>query len=289
MSESKKFCLVVSYLQSRAITHLYISKYIFGLDKRNKSKMHVQKLLANPHSSEEITEFNEVQNELKRFSKNLYTKQSLKTEKDCLEYLFKLNTPKLSDSDRSICEGKLTLSECWLALSSIKNGKSPGNDGLTKEFYVCFFEEVGWLICKALNFSFNNGEFSSSQEQAVITLIEKKDRDKRLVKNWRPISLINVDCKIAAKALASRQKKVIPQIIHYDQTAYVQGRNIGESVRLIGDRINHADKENLDGMLFAADIEKAFDSLEHNFLLPTLAKLGFGPDFSHSNSHGSLG
>ena len=144
----------------------------------------------------------------------------------------------------------------------MKNGKSPGNDGLTKEFYVCFFEEVGWLICKTLNFSFNKGEFSSSQEQAVITLIEKKDRDKRLVKNWRPISLINVDCKIASKALASRQEKVIPQIIHYDKTAYVQGRNIGESVRLIGDRINHAGKENLDGMLFAADIEKAFDSLE---------------------------
>ena len=112
-----------------------------------------------------------------------------------------------------------------------------------------------------------------------LLLIEKKDRDKRLVKNWRPISLINVDCKIASKALASRLKKVIPQIIHYDQTAYVQGRNIGESIRLIGDLIDHADKENLDGMLFAADIEKAFDSLEHNFLFATLAKFGVGPDF----------
>ena len=144
----------------------------------------------------------------------------------------------------------------------MKNGKSPGNDGLTKEFYVCFFEEVGWLVCKTLNFSFDNGELSSSQKQIVMTLIEKKDCDKRLVKNCRPISLINVDCKIASKALTSRQRKVIPQIIHYDQTAYVQGRNIGESVRLIGDRIDHADKENLDGMLFAADIEKAFNSLE---------------------------
>ena len=67
----------------------------------------------------------------------------MKTEKDCLEYLSKLNAPKLSDSDRSICEGRLTLNECWLALSSMKNGKSPCNDGLTKDFYVSFFEEVG--------------------------------------------------------------------------------------------------------------------------------------------------
>ena len=57
---------------------------IFGLEKRNNSKTHIQKLLASPHSSEEITEYNEIQNELKRFYKNLYTKHSLKNEKDCL-------------------------------------------------------------------------------------------------------------------------------------------------------------------------------------------------------------
>ena len=70
----------------------------------------------------------------------------------------------------------------------MKNGKSPGNDGLTKDIYVCFFEEVGWLLSETLNFSFDNGELNSSQKQAVSTLIEKKDRDKRLVKNWEPIS-----------------------------------------------------------------------------------------------------
>ena len=150
-----------------------------------------------------------------------------------------------------------------------------------KRVLCLLFEEVGWLVCKTLNFSFDNGEPKSSQKQAVITLIEKKDRDKSLVKSWRPISHINVDCKISSKALASRLKNVIPQIIHYDQTAYVQGRNIGESVRLIGDLIDHADKEKLDSMLYAADIEKVFDSLEHNFLFVTLAKFGFGfgPDF----------
>ena len=111
-------------------------------------------------------------------------------------------------------------------------------------------------------------------EKKAGTLIEKKDHNKWFVKNWRPISIINVDCKVA-----SRLKKVIPQIIHYDQTAYIQGRNIGKSVRLIGDLIDHADKENLDGMLFAADIEKAFDSFEQNFLFATLGKSGFGSDF----------
>ena len=74
-----------------------------------------------------------------------------------------------------------------------------------------------------------------SQRQAVIVLIEKKEKDKRLIKNWRPISIINVDSKIASKAFASRMKKVLNNIIKCDQTAYVKGRYIGESIRLITD------------------------------------------------------
>ena len=100
-----------------------------------------------------------------------------------------------------------------------------------------------------------------------------------LIKNWRPISLINVDSKIASKALAVRMKKVIHILISYDQTAYIKGRYIGESVRLIDDLLKYAENENIDGMLFAADIEKAFDSVDHNFIYGSLKKFGFGKDF----------
>ena len=58
----------------------------------------------------------------------------------------------------------------------------------------------------------------------MITLIENKDRDKRLLKNWRLISLINVDAKIASKALALRIRKVLGSLISSDQTAYVKGK-----------------------------------------------------------------
>ena len=102
--------------------------------------------------------------------------------------------------------GSLTKRECWEVLTSMKNGKSPGNDGLTKEFYVCFFNEIFNYLLNALKESFNIGQLSTSQLQAVITLIEKKERDKRLIKNWRPISLMNVDAKIALKAIATRMK-----------------------------------------------------------------------------------
>ena len=117
----------------------------------------------------------------------------MKTEEEYLQYLPNLSTPVLTEDKRSFCEGKLTLNECWEALNSMKNGKSPGNGGFTKEFYVSFFGELGPLLLKTFNYSFEKGEFSASQKQALIPLIQKKDRDVMLIKNWRPISSINVD------------------------------------------------------------------------------------------------
>ena len=107
--------------------------------------------------------------------------------------------PQLNEFDRNRCEGIITKCESWDALSYMNNNKIPGNDGLSKEFYMCFFEKLANLLIQALNQSFVDGEMSNSQRQAVITLIEKKGKDKRYIQNWDPISLINVDAKVASK------------------------------------------------------------------------------------------
>ena len=90
------------------------------------------------------------------------------------------------------------------SLKNFQENKTPGNDGLTVEFYLAFWPLVGKCLIECLNFAHRHGELSTSQKQAMITLIEKKDKDKRLLKNWRPISLINIDVKIASKAMAMR-------------------------------------------------------------------------------------
>ena len=69
-----------------------------------------------------------------------------------------------------------------------------------------------------------------SQKQAVITLIEKKGKDRSFLDNWRPISLLNVDAKIMSKAIATRIKNVLPNIIHHNQTGFIEDRYIGETV-----------------------------------------------------------
>ena len=75
-------------------------------------------------------------------------KTSVKAEKECLDYLSQVNTPHLSPEEKGLCERKLSLQEYWNALNSMKNGKSPGSDGLTKEFYAAFFGELGSLLLK---------------------------------------------------------------------------------------------------------------------------------------------
>ena len=94
-----------------------------------------------------------------------------------------------------------------------KKIKSPGNDGLTVEFFLAFWSLLRKLVVDSLNHAFEYSKLSNSQKQAVITLIEKKGKDKRLVKNWRPISLVNVDAKLASKTLAKRLEKVLPEVI----------------------------------------------------------------------------
>ena len=125
----------------------------------------------------------------------------------------------------------------------------------------------------------SRGFLSSSQRQAIIKLLEKPGRDVRQIKNRRPISLINYDAKLLSKVLAERLKKVLPSIISHDQTAYMSNRFIGESLRLISDILETTKKLNIEGYMLTIYIEKAFDSVNHNFLFATLDKFGFGTEF----------
>ena len=218
--------------------------------------------------------------ELHSFYSDLYKEKNSEelTYENC-PFLNSGNIPKLSPAMRELCEGELTIAECFNTLSSFQNNKTPGNDGLTVEFYKCFWKLMGSLLVNCLNCAYKHGELSSSQKQALIVLIEKKDKDRRQVKNWRPISLINVDVKIGTKAIAKRLEKVLPEIIHHSQNAYVKGRTIFDAVRTIDDIIKLTSSNNMGSLLVAIDFEKAFDSVNWNFLRHALRKFNFGPSF----------
>ena len=120
--------------------------------------------------------------ELKPFYGQLYWSRSFKPEAQCYEYLIEINTPHLSSDEIGSCEGKLSVKECCEALTAIHSNKSSGNDGLSNEFYLAFFQTLGSDLIHCLNYSFQEGDMSSSQKQAVITLIEKKIVTKGILK-----------------------------------------------------------------------------------------------------------
>ena len=117
------------------------------------------------------------------------------------------------------------------------------------------------------------------QRRGIISLIPPKNKDKAILENLRPISLLNVDYKILTKVLANCLEKVLPKIINPDQTGYVKGCYIGENIRLIQDLMFYLEKENFPGIAVFVDFQKAFDTIEWNYLEKALALFNFGPNF----------
>ena len=249
------------------------TKYFLNLEKNNYTKNTVRKILIG---NTEVDDDEAILDHAKSFYESLFFKKCDKSSEQCQVFLSNITTPTLSSANRAFCDSDLTLDELSKSLDSMASGKSPGNDGLTIEFYKFFWDDLKTILYNSALYSKTHGSLSSSQRQAIIKLLEKKDKDKRHIENWRPISLLNVDTKIISKALASRLKEVLPDIISHDQTAYVRGRFIGESTRLISDILEFTDLYNIEGYILTADLEKAFDSMDHTFLLATLKKFGFG-------------
>ena len=90
----------------------------------------------------------------------------------------------------------------------MENNKSPGNHGLTREFYIAFWDKLKVPLLLTTEKAYLVKQLSASQKQAVIKLIEKKGRNKSYIQNWRPICLPNVDVKLISKALAERLENV---------------------------------------------------------------------------------
>ena len=86
------------------------------------------------------------------------------------------------------------------------------------------------------------------------------------MKNWRPVTLLNLDYKILAKILANRICKSLPSIIHDDQSGFVKGSFIGCNIRKIEECIEYLDVNNMDRILVIIDFEKAFDSLNWDLI-----------------------
>ena len=159
-------------IRSRATWYEYgekSNKYFLNLETHRKSKSCIRK--AYTKDGFVTSEPKKIMKELESFYSDLYKRDELKTSDTVLDsFLRSKGIPKLFDQDTLVCEGRLTLMECFESLQSFQKNKSPGNDGLTVEFYTAFWEDLGELLVDSLNYSYDYGELSNLQKQAIITL-----------------------------------------------------------------------------------------------------------------------
>ena len=228
-----------------------------------------------------ITNPEEILKEIKNFYKGLYTTQF--TQDNTYERhrpnLDHIGLNKLSEQEKQLLEGPITLEELTKALKSFENNKTPGCDGLTKEFYMTFWHDLAPVLLETLNYCTQRHLMTNSQRRGVITLIHK-DKDRTNIANYRPISLLNIDYKLLSKVLATRIKGVINKIVHSDQIGFLEDRFIGEGIRKVQDIIQQIERNEEEGYVLQLDFQKAFDSIEWDFMFDTLKQFNFGKNIT---------
>ena len=197
---------------------------------------------------------------------------------DAQDVLLSKVSAVLSEESRNKCEGAVNVGELEYAVRGMANGKTPGEDGMTLEFYKCFSKLLLPVLCELANECFERGCFPEECVRSVVRLAFKKG-DRKDLKNWRPISLLNLDYKIVSKALSGRLREVMSEVVCEDQTCGVLGRSIFDNLNVMRDVLDHIETTGEGGVILSLDQEKAFDRVDRGFLDRVLDKFGFGGSF----------
>ena len=251
------------------------SKYFFNLENRNFINKTMTKLIENDGT--EVTETKEVLKCQRKFYENLYNENLIDADDVPITEIIGENENKLTIEESEKLEGDIKIDELSNALKNMKNEKSPGLDGFTVEFYKFFWVDLKYFILRSLNYGYHTGTLSVTQKQGLITCLPKPNKSRHYLKNWRPISLLNVIYKLASSVIANRLKLTLDKLINGDQKGFISGRFIGENVRLMYDILFETKNQDIPGMILSIDFEKAFDTVSWKFIKRVLQYFNFGP------------
>lgn len=252
------------------------SAYFCGLEKNRQEKNNIKSLLVN---NKEITDDKLILIETYKFYSKLYSSKFSKT--DCESFLENIAQyiPKIDDNYRDVCDDPLTITELDAVIGRLAPNKSPGSDGLTGNFYKHFWMDIKELLYNVFLEILETGSLPTTMRHGIIISIPKPNKDPRVVDNRRPITLRNSDYKLLTYIFALRLQSGLSSIIAESQSGFMKGRSIHNNIRLVMDLIEYSDLIQDNGFIFFLDFYKAFDSVEHPFILAVLEHFGFGLKF----------
>lgn len=250
------------------------SAYFLGLERRMEKGKTMMTL--RDERGRLVSDNKEILSLQKRHFDKIYTEDPNSLDPVNLLPLGQEDIPQVPDIKKVSINRPFTLEELHSALKELNKGKAPGSDGLTPEFYLQFWELIKDSFFSCLEFSLEEGILTEGQRLGVITLLPKKDLDKSIINNWRPITLLNSDVKIISKAIAKRLQFCVRDVVSADQTGFIRGRSILNNLNNIQAVIDHTNDTDGTGALLAVDYAKAFDTVRWDLIFHALKIFGFG-------------
>ena len=165
-------------------------------------------------------------------------------------------------------------------IKKLPNNKSSGADGLLYEFYKSLSPSLLLHLTLLFNQVLLMNTSPLSWKASNIVLIPKKSEDKLLIQNWRPIALLNSDCKIFMKIVANHlNKKILNTIIGNHQSGFCANRNILDAFLEYNMILENPNKIPTPSWLVFLNQKKAYDRVNHKYLLQSLTSFGFSTHF----------
>lgn len=169
----------------------------------------------------------------------------------------------------------VSLAEVSAALRRTASGRSPGLDGIPAELWRWCLDDLGPLLALVFSAIGTLGSMPDGFNDGVVVPIFKKGcvRD---IGNYRPITLLNSDYRILAKCLATRWGRALASCVGPEQTAFLPGRRIGDTVHLLQLLPAALRAAGQQGAAVFLDFQKAYDTVDRAFLYAVMAALGAG-------------
>ena len=223
-----------------------------------------------------------ISDEVAKYYAHLYSRRpvELEAKQAVLESIGRARIPDslAQRAEGSGPEGSIGKAEVEETMKNLPRGSSPGPDLLGNEFYAIHRDILAGPLTEALNHASSTGALPSTMLQGSISVLYKK-KDRKDIRNYRPITLLNCDYKILTRILNTRILKVLRTAAAVDNTGFVPGRSILDNTRLLTLLQAVVEESEGEGAMIFLDFEKAFDTVSHELLVEAIDRMGFGPDF----------
>ncbi|KAL3689125.1 hypothetical protein R1sor_015434 [Riccia sorocarpa] len=253
------------------------SKFFFSLLKARRAKDTITAI--KTEDGRTLTKEEDIMRELYRYYSNLYKKEDLSPQAiQKLQVTLGLIKQKVTRAQNRRLTQAPTRGEIQSIIDKLPKEKAPGLDGMTSEALKKMGEPMEEDLIEVAEAIWRDNLLIWKQQQGVIKLLPKPG-DKQLIKNWRPISLLNLGYKIVAKILANRLREVVPDIVDSQQKGFVKKRSINDSLLAVQIGQEWAEKSGQEVLLVKLDFEKAYDRVSHEYLWKTMEALGIDEKF----------